>query len=93
MKTKKLEFPGETVCYGILIHVFFLNTSVYVFVTEIFWHTFDLIIDDPYLTLKKDSAEVYKQSAWKPWDFLTVPSNIYSASSNISRINCLILIP
>ena len=26
------------------------NTSVYVFVTEIIWQTFDVIIDDPLLT-------------------------------------------
>ena len=26
------------------------NTSVYVFITEIIWQTFDVIIDDPYFT-------------------------------------------
>ena len=29
---------------------FYENTSYYVFITEIIWQTFDLIIDDPWLT-------------------------------------------
>ena len=31
--------------FGILIHVF--SSSVYVFIAEIIWQTFDVMIDDP----------------------------------------------
>ena len=61
MKTKKLVFP-EKQFVSAFQFTFCLevnrNTSVYVFITEIFLLTFDVIIDDPYLTLQKDSAKI-----------------------------------
>ena len=53
MKTKKLAIPEKY--FVSALFTFCLednrNTSVYVFITEIFWLTLDVIIDDPYLTL------------------------------------------
>ena len=34
----------------ILLYISLKTQSVYVFITEIIWRTFDVIIDDPYLT-------------------------------------------
>ena len=38
------------------------NTSVFVSITETIWQTFDVIIDDPYLTEQKDSTNVWGQN-------------------------------
>ena len=47
-ENKKTGVSRKIVCFGILIHVFCLeDNSVYVFIAK----TFDVIIDNPYLTL------------------------------------------
>ena len=52
-KQNKTGVSRKIVCFGTFIHIFLennRNTIVFVFITEIFWLTFDVIIDDPYLT-------------------------------------------
>ena len=41
----------KIVCFGILIHVLSWRQQKHVFITEIVWLTFDVITDDPCLTL------------------------------------------
>ena len=54
METKKLVFPEKIVCFGDFNSRFVLKTTeIPVFMPSLlrfFWLTFDVLIDDPYLT-------------------------------------------
>ena len=58
----KTGVSRKVFCFDILIHVFEDkgNTSFYVSITEIFWLTFDVIIDGSYLTYVVESHKVTK---------------------------------